>query len=80
MSKIDRTEIGEIKRVSKETGTAIMKARTMNKLSQKQLAVLINEKQEVIASYESNRAIISQKIIIKLERALRVKLTGKNIG
>jgi ribosome-binding protein aMBF1 (putative translation factor) len=44
------------------------------KLTQKQLATLINEKPQVVAEYESGKAIPNPQLISKLERSLGVKL------
>lgn len=51
-----------------------MKARMAKKMNQKQLGTLINEKPQVIADYESGRAIPNGQIISKLNRALGVQL------
>lgn len=51
-----------------------MKARTGKKLSQKQLAQLMNEKPSLIADYESGRAIPNGQVISKLNRVLGCKL------
>ncbi|KAF2314394.1 hypothetical protein GH714_026011 [Hevea brasiliensis] len=64
-------------RVPSELKKAIMQARTDKKLTQSQLAQLINEKPQIIQEYESGKAIPNQQIIGKLERALGVKLRGK---
>ena len=40
----------------------------------------MNEKPNVINDYEAGRAIPNQQLLAKLERALGVKLRGKNIG
>jgi len=40
----------------------------------------VNEKPQVVNDYESGRAIPNQQIISKLERAVGVKLRGKDIG
>ncbi|XP_023533868.1 multiprotein-bridging factor 1b-like [Cucurbita pepo subsp. pepo] len=64
-------------RVPTELKKAIMQARTEKKLTQSQLAQLINEKPQVIQEYESGKAIPNQQIITKLERALGAKLRGK---
>ncbi|KAL5057180.1 hypothetical protein RYX36_028784 [Vicia faba] len=60
-----------------ELKKAIMQARTDKKLTQAQLAQIINEKPQVIQEYESGKAIPNQQIIGKLERALGAKLRGK---
>ena len=46
-------------------------------MTQKDLATKVNEKPSVINDYESGRAIPSQQVLAKLERALGVKLRGK---
>ncbi|XAR49537.1 hypothetical protein NMG60_11032775 [Bertholletia excelsa] len=64
-------------RVPTELKKNIMQARLNKKLTQSQLAQMINEKPQVIQEYESGKAIPNQQIITKLERALGVKLRGK---
>ncbi|PIN15957.1 Transcription factor MBF1 [Handroanthus impetiginosus] len=64
-------------KVPSELKKAIMHARMEKKLTQAQLAQMINEKPQVIQEYESGKAIPNQQIISKLERALGVKLRGK---
>ncbi|XP_047163424.1 multiprotein-bridging factor 1b [Vigna umbellata] len=64
-------------KVPTELKKAIMQARMEKKLTQAQLAQVINEKPQVIQEYESGKAIPNQQIIGKLERALGTKLRGK---
>ncbi|XP_052178256.1 multiprotein-bridging factor 1b isoform X1 [Diospyros lotus] len=64
-------------RVPTELKKAIMQARMDKKLTQAQLAQMINEKPQIIQEYESGKAIPNQQIISKLERALGAKLRGK---
>ncbi|KAI8322838.1 MBF1-domain-containing protein [Martensiomyces pterosporus] len=66
--------------VNLSVGKAIMQARQAKGWTQKDLGVRINEKNTVINEYESSRAIPNQQILGKMERALGVKLRGKNIG
>ncbi|XP_022356716.1 endothelial differentiation-related factor 1 isoform X3 [Enhydra lutris kenyoni] len=40
----------------------------------------INEKPQVIADYESGRAIPNNQVLGKIERAIGLKLRGKDIG
>ena len=40
----------------------------------------INEKPQVVNDYESGRAIPNQQVISKLERAVGVRLRGKDMG
>uniref|UniRef100_A0A0N4ZK85 HTH cro/C1-type domain-containing protein n=1 Tax=Parastrongyloides trichosuri TaxID=131310 RepID=A0A0N4ZK85_PARTI len=67
-------------RVPLDLGKTIARVRAELGMSQKDLAVKINEKQTVITEYENGRAIPNQQIISKLERALNVKLRGKEMG
>ena len=67
-------------RVSLTLAQAIQKARNAQKLTQKELATKINEKPSVINEYESGKAIPNNEVLGKLERALGVKLRGKDIG
>ena len=53
---------------------SLLQARTAKKISQKELATAINEKPQVVAEYESGKAIPNPQIISKLERQLGVKL------
>ncbi|XP_010276985.1 PREDICTED: multiprotein-bridging factor 1b [Nelumbo nucifera] len=73
----DETENLAHGRVPTELKKNIMQARMDKKLTQAQLAQMINEKPQVIQEYESGKAIPNQQIIAKLERALGVKLRGK---
>ncbi|XP_008807965.1 multiprotein-bridging factor 1b [Phoenix dactylifera] len=73
----EETETLAHERVPSELKKNIMKARMDKKLTQAQLAQLINEKPQVIQEYESGKAIPNQQIIIKLERVLGAKLRGK---
>ncbi|KAG8364858.1 hypothetical protein BUALT_Bualt18G0042200 [Buddleja alternifolia] len=61
-------------KVPTELKKAIMQGRMDKKLTQAQLAQMINEKPQIIQEYESGKAIPNQQIISKLERALGVKL------
>lgn len=81
LTKVDReTDIVKPKKLDPVVGRAISKARSDKKLSQKELATKINEKPTVINDYEAARAIPNQQVLAKLERALGVKLRGKEIG
>ncbi|CAH9104356.1 unnamed protein product [Cuscuta epithymum] len=76
--KLDEdTENLSLPTVPTEMRKTITKARTEKKMTQSQLAQMINEKPQVIQDYESGKAIPNQSVIIKLERALGAKLRGK---
>ena len=61
-------------------GKAIQTARQEKELSQKDLAQKVNEKPSVIQDYESGKAVPNPQILSKLERTLKVKLRGADIG
>jgi putative transcription factor len=74
-NKLDEAdEAGRIAKVDKSLSKAIMQARTAKKMTQKELATAINEKPQVVAEYESGKAVPNPQIISKLERKLGVKL------
>jgi len=70
----EATEVGTIAKVDKSLSKAIMQARTVKNMTQKDLATAINEKPQVVAEYESGKAIPNPQIISKLERQLGCKL------
>mmetsp|Transcript_20215 Transcript_20215/g.42811 ORF Transcript_20215/g.42811 Transcript_20215/m.42811 type:complete len:134 (-) Transcript_20215:408-809(-) len=70
----EATDVGTIAKVDKSLSKALMQARTAKKMTQKQLATAINEKPQVVAEYESGKAIPNPQIISKLERKLGTKL------
>ena len=70
----EATDVGTIAKVDKSLSKAIMQARTAKKMTQKEVATAINEKPQVIADYESGKAIPNPQIISKLERKLGTKL------
>ena len=70
----EATDVGTIAKVDKSLSKAIMQARTAKKMTQKDLATAINEKPQVVAEYESGKAIPNGQIIAKLERKLGTKL------
>ncbi|KAL3896631.1 MAG: hypothetical protein SGCHY_003948 [Lobulomycetales sp.] len=81
MGKIENeTEDFKIEKVSLSVSKAISKARAEKGLSQKDLATKVNEKQQVVNDFEAGRAVPNQQVLGKLERALGVKLRGKDIG
>mmetsp|Transcript_14073 Transcript_14073/g.20262 ORF Transcript_14073/g.20262 Transcript_14073/m.20262 type:complete len:176 (+) Transcript_14073:83-610(+) len=67
-------DVGKIAKVDKSLSKAIMQARTAKKMTQKDLATAINEKPQVLAQYESGKAIPNPQIISKIERKLGCKL------
>lgn len=80
-AKLDReTEELHHEHVSLEVGKIIQQGRQAKGLTQKELAQKINEKQQVINEYESGRAIPNNQVMGKLERAIGLKLRGKDKG
>jgi len=83
LTKVDReNEVAPPPKIDMQVGKAMAKARGEKSppMTQKDLATKVNEKPSVINDYESGRAIPSQQVLSKLERALGVKLRGKDIG
>uniref|UniRef100_A0A8P0PP51 Endothelial differentiation-related factor 1 n=1 Tax=Canis lupus familiaris TaxID=9615 RepID=A0A8P0PP51_CANLF len=66
--------------VTLEVGKVIQQGRQSKGLTQKDLAMKINEKLQVIADYESGWAIPNNQVLGKIERAIGLKLRGKDIG
>ncbi|CAG8569186.1 6838_t:CDS:2 [Diversispora eburnea] len=81
IAKLDReNEVAPPPKLSLTVGKAIQQARQTKGLNQKDLGQKINEKANVINDYEMSRTIPNQQVLSKLERALGVRLRGKNIG
>ncbi|OZJ02380.1 hypothetical protein BZG36_04444 [Bifiguratus adelaidae] len=81
IAKLDReNEVAPPPKVDMSVGKAIQQARTAKGMTQKTLAQTINEKPQVVNEYEAGKAVPNQQILGKMERALGVKLRGKNIG
>jgi len=80
-AKLDReTEELHHDHVSLDVAKLIQQGRQAKTMTQKDLAQRINEKQQVINEYESGRAIPNNQVMGKLERALGMKLRGKDKG
>ncbi|PUU83173.1 multi protein bridging factor 1-domain-containing protein [Tuber borchii] len=83
LTKVDReNEVAPPPKIDQGVGKAMSKARLDKTptMTQKDLATKVNEKPSVINDYESGRAVPNQQVLAKLERALGVKLRGKDIG
>eukprot|EP00007_Cunea_sp_BSH-02190019_P007026 CAMPEP_0174237066 /NCGR_PEP_ID=MMETSP0417-20130205/6742_1 /TAXON_ID=242541 /ORGANISM="Mayorella sp, Strain BSH-02190019" /LENGTH=139 /DNA_ID=CAMNT_0015315785 /DNA_START=54 /DNA_END=469 /DNA_ORIENTATION=+ len=74
---LDSDEAGPVKTVELSLSRKIQQARQDKKMTQKELATMVNEQQRVIQDYESGRAVPNNQVLGKLERALGVKLRGK---
>ncbi|KAF8606530.1 MBF1-domain-containing protein [Ceratobasidium sp. AG-I] len=81
IAKLDRdNDVAPPTKIAPSVGKAMQTARMELKLSQKDVAAKINEKQSVLQDYEAGKAIPNPQILGKLERALGVKLRGSDIG
>nr|CAG4638167.1 EOG090X0ILG [Chydorus sphaericus] len=80
-AKLDQ-ESEELKHASLALDVAklIQKGRQDKGFTQKDLATKINEKPQVITDYEAGRGIPNQQILGKIERAIGIKLRGKDKG
>ena len=61
-------------------GKLIQKGRNDKGMTQKELATKICEKPQVINEYEQGKGIPNNQILIKIEKAIGVKLRGKDKG
>ncbi|XP_067943943.1 endothelial differentiation-related factor 1-like [Watersipora subatra] len=78
---LDReTEELHHEKVTLSVARAIQQARQAKGLTQKELSTKIAEKPQIVNEYEAGKAIPNNAILGKLERALGVKLRGKDIG
>ncbi|KAL2555065.1 Multiprotein-bridging factor 1c [Forsythia ovata] len=76
--KLDEAaEPAALERVPIEVRQAIQKARISKKMSQAELAKLINERPQLVQEYENGKAVPSQAVLAKMERVLGMKLRGK---
>ncbi|TIA88850.1 hypothetical protein E3P99_02361 [Wallemia hederae] len=81
IAKLDReNEVAPPPKISLSVGKAIMQGRQAIGLTQKDLATRMSEKPSVIQDYESSKATPNPQILGKIERILKIKLRGKDIG
>ena len=73
-----KPDVEKIQKVSQKVSKAIIDGRTVKKMNRKQLASAIQENVKIVEEYETGKAIPNIKIINKFQRALGVKLTGKD--
>ncbi|UXI20100.1 dihydropteridine reductase [Sarcoptes scabiei] len=80
-AKLDNeTENFHHNHVTTDVAKLITSGRQKLGITQKDLATKINEKQQIVTEYESGKAIPNQQILAKMERALGIKLRGKDKG
>ncbi|KAF2303905.1 hypothetical protein GH714_024355 [Hevea brasiliensis] len=74
----EETEPAALEKASTEVRQAIQKARLEKKMSQSELAKLINEQPKVVQEYENGKAVPNQAVLAKMEKVLGVKLRGRS--
>jgi len=80
-AKLDaETEELRHKTLDLSVGKLIAQGRQAKEMSQKDLATKICEKPQVVTEYEQGKGIPNQQILAKMERALGMKLRGKDKG
>jgi len=81
LTMVDRSDdIVKPKVVGAAVGAAIMKARSDLGLNRKELAAKCFVTESQLGTFESGKANPDQKVLGALERALKVKLRGSDIG
>ncbi|KAG0711458.1 Endothelial differentiation-related factor 1 [Chionoecetes opilio] len=80
-AKLDReTEELKHEKITVDVGRLIQKGRQGKGWTQKDLATHINEKPQVIQEYEQGKAVPNQSVLGKIERAIGLRLRGKDKG
>jgi len=80
-AKLDaETEELKHKTIDMNVGKLIQQGRQAKEMTQKDLATKINEKPQVVTEYEQGKAIPNNQVLVKIERALGIKLRGKDKG
>lgn len=80
-AKLDaETEKLSHNKVGLETGRLIQQARAGKNWKREEFATKICEKAQVVTDYENGTAIPNNQILSKMERALGIKLRGKEKG
>lgn len=73
----NETENMKVEKINKSISQEIRNNRTKMNLKQKDLANRINMPVQIIQQYENGSSQTDIKILLKLEKVLRCKLTGK---
>jgi len=76
----DDTESLKHQTVSNDVRLAIAKGRQAKGWKQSDLSQAINERPQIVQEYECGKAIPNTQILAKMEKALGIKLRGKDIG
>jgi len=81
LTKVDRSDdIVKPQYVGPEVGAAITKTRTELGMNRKRLAALCFVTEAQLGTFESGKASPDQKVLGALERTLKIKLRGSDIG
>lgn len=80
LHKLEGDEPDAVPKVSQSLAKIIETTRASLGLTRAQLGQRINTQEGIIAQYERGTAVPDQSVLGKLERALSVKLRGKDIG
>ena len=80
LHKLEGDEPDAVPKVSLPVAKIIETTRASLGLTRAQLGQRINTQEAIISQYERGTAVPDQTVLSKLERALRVKLRGKDIG
>nr|CCC94486.1 conserved hypothetical protein [Trypanosoma congolense IL3000] len=70
----------EVKRIDNSLRMSIQKARQAKGWTQQELAQRISERAGVVTEYENGKAVIEERVVVKMERALGVHLRGAKAG
>ena len=73
----DANEVVKPQRINPKIKERIVQARTANKMSQKDLAQRCQVLPTIVQQYENGKAKADVNVLRKMERDLKVKLTGK---
>lgn len=76
----EANDIVKVKRVDNNLRIAIQKARQAKGWTQQDLARNIAERVGVVTEYENGKAVLEERVIVKMERALDVHLRGAKAG
>lgn len=79
--KLDEdTETLKVKHIDPKVSAMIQRVRQQKGLKQDELARLINERPSIVTEYENGKAIPSEQVLVRLEKALGVYLRGAKAG
>lgn len=70
----NETDVPKLKTITPEMRRKIVTGRTAKKMTRDQLANAINVKPSVVRDYEEGKAVIDNKVVTKMERALGTRI------